>query len=88
MVRDPFNVPAIIQRRLSEDEIRTEVRESIAKWLEGLTQVRHPECLRGIEGGKVDAEGYESMKLTEMKLCRSLAAAIRKEQDEGKGEKK
>jgi len=77
MLRDLDNIPAIIQRRFSEDEIRAEVYEEVAQFLESVKQCRRVDFLRGIEGNPVDADGWEDMKLTEQHLCKSLAKAIR-----------
>jgi hypothetical protein len=71
------NVPAIIQRRLSEEEIRQEVREECARFLESLTRVRLHPLFRGLQGEEVDADGFQEIKRCEKQLLMSAAQAIR-----------
>jgi hypothetical protein len=76
MFRDDISPPAIIQRRLSEEEIRQQVYEECARFLESVSKVRRSELFRGLEI-PADKEGWEDMRLTEKHLCKSLAKAIR-----------
>jgi hypothetical protein len=72
------NIPAIIERHLSESDIRQGEREAIAQYLENLTQVRLPEVLRNCGfGDDESSDGWADMQATEKQLLKSIAAAIR-----------
>jgi hypothetical protein len=73
-----LNVPAIIQRKLSEKEIRQEVLEECAKFLENLKQQRLPEVLRNCDLGD-DSEGWVDFSLTDKHLLNSIAQRIRED---------
>ena len=71
-----FNVPAIIQRRLSEKEIRQETLEECAQFLESIQQCRLPEILRGCGLGD-DEEGWINIGSVDKQVLRSAAQRIR-----------
>lgn len=75
-MRDEYNIPAITQRRLGEDEIRQEEREKIAQFLENIKEMRIPEMLRGI-WREVDKDGFQKIDGEHKQLLGGAADAIR-----------
>jgi len=73
------NVPAIIQRRLSEEEIRQQVREECAQLLESIKQTQVPEIYRDCDffGEREHEDGWVDLSLSEKKLMMASAKAIR-----------
>jgi hypothetical protein len=70
--------PAIIQRRISESEIRHEERERAAAFLEKITQRQLPEMLRKCGfGDEGNDDGWADLSPTELHLLRVVAAKIR-----------
>ncbi len=76
---DYDNVPAIIQRRLSEDEIRQQVREECAQFLESIKQTCVPEIFRNCDffGEREHENGWVDLSTDEKKLLDAVAKAIR-----------
>lgn len=72
------NIPAIIQRKVSEGEIRQAEREQIAKWIESLKQQQLPEVFRKCGFGDEDNdEGWIDLKPTELSILSAIAKKLR-----------
>jgi hypothetical protein len=72
-------VPAIVQRRLSEDEIRQQVREECAQFLESIKQTQVPEIFRQCDfyGEREHEDGWIDLSTDEKKLLMAAAKALR-----------